>query len=124
MSRNLPKQRMRQVFKERLQNVVDHVPLADIKRQQKAAALAADDSEQTGSTSSYQPVTKAGLKNKRTKLTTTSISDLATEPVVRAPPAVMAIQAAAGGNPAKRSKTASYAVRVTTINKGFEKDSY
>lgn len=115
MSR-VPKYRMRQVFKERLNNVVDHVPLAAIKREEKAKALALEEAE-TGVVS--EPVSKNSLKNKRTKLTTTSISDLATEPVR---PQVIAAVAAAGGNPAKRS--VSYAVRVTTINKGFEKDSY
>ena len=116
MSR-VPKNRIHQVFRERLNNVVDHTPLADIKREEKAKALAASGGDETSS-SLDNPVSKQALKSKRNKLTTTSIHDLATEPR----PAVLTARAAAGGNPAKRSMT--YGIRITTINRGFEKDSY
>ena len=115
MSR-VPKNRVHQVYKEKLANIVNHVPLADIKREQ-AKALAASSGDETPS-GSDAAVSKQSLKNKRNKLNTASIHELATEPR----PQVLVARAAAGGQPSKRS--ASYAIRVSTINKGFEKDSY
>ncbi len=114
MSR-VTKNRIHQVYKERLANIVQHVPLADIKREQAKALASSGDETSSGLDST---VSKQSLKNKRNKLNTTSIHDLATEPR----PQVLVARAAAGGQPSKRS--ASYAIRISTINKGFEKDSY
>ena len=126
----MSKYAIRQIFKERLMSYSNNTPLAHERRRAEEQKENSDSNEPAfmslleNEQKSSGPVTSQQLRNKRERVNMTVLGSSALRIPTQLNIPVRSAQVARQNLSSRNGNNPAYSIRLTTMNRAFEKDSY